>query len=217
MGVAGVRVSSNSPVSISPVMSERHSSAAPSCPAFHRPFLSSHPQLGNYPEVKPLFNSAHQGSGRQPRALAASILAYAKHIDDLTPLREAVTRITNKHVALQVLPEHYPLVSESLLRAIREVLGKDVATDEVIAAWGAAYGELAHILIDTEETIYHQLETAPGGWRGPRKFRVADKVPETGIMTSFYLEPVDGKPILEHIGLRVDDNEIEQRRNQAGE
>ncbi|RSH79586.1 uncharacterized protein EHS24_009236 [Apiotrichum porosum] len=177
-----------------------------------------HLLLGNYPQVKPLFNSAHQGSGRQPRALAAAVLAYARHIDDLTPLREAVTRITNKHVALQILPEHYPLVGESLLRAIREVLGKDVATDEVVAAWGAAYGELADILIQAEESIYHRLETVPGGWRGARRFQVADKVPETGIMTSIYLKPVDGKPIIEHeagqyIGLCVHANGVEQRRN----
>lgn len=179
--------------------------------------ISIHLLLGNYPQVKPLFNSAHQGSGRQPRVLASSILTYARHIDDLTPLREAVTRITNKHVALQILPEHYPLVGESLLRAIREVLGKNMATDEVSAAWGAAYDELADILIKAEKSLY-RLETLPEGWRGAPRFQVADKVPETGLMTSFHLKPTDGKPILEHqagqyIGLRVNANAVEQRRN----
>lgn len=177
-----------------------------------------HLLLSTYPEARPLFNQAHQASGRQPRALAASVLAYAKNIDDLTPILNAVTRINNKHVALQILPEHYPLVGESLLRAIREVLGKEIATDEVIEAWGAAYGELAELLIKKEETIYHDLETAPGGWRAGRKFKVAHKTPETGIMTSFYLEPVDGKPVLRHvagqyIGLRATINGTEQRRN----
>nr|WKY34982.1 flavohemoglobin [Saitozyma podzolica] len=177
-----------------------------------------HLLLNNHPEVKPLFNQAHQGSGRQPRALAASILAYAKNIDDLTPLLDAVRRITNKHAALQILPEHYPLVGASLLGAIRDVLGEEVATEEVLEAWGAAYGELADLLIKKEENIYHDLESARGGWRGGRKFTVAQKVPETGIMTSFYLEPVDGRPILRHdagqyIGLRAIVNGVEQRRN----
>jgi nitric oxide dioxygenase len=177
-----------------------------------------HLLLETHPEVKPLFNQAHQASGRQPRALAASVLAYAKHIDDLTPLLKAVDRIGNKHVALQILPEHYPLVGSCLLRSIREVLGKEVATDEVIAAWGAAYGELANILIKKEESLYHKLETTEGGWRHSRKFKIAKKVPETGIMTSIYLEPVDGKPVItydagQYIGLRAIVNGIDQRRN----
>lgn len=177
-----------------------------------------HLLLDTYPQVRPLFNQAHQASGRQPRALAASVLAYAKHIDNLAPLKEAVERITNKHVALQILPEHYPLVGEALLRAIREVLGKEVATDEVIAAWGAAYGELADLLIKKEEGIYHDLETTPGGWRAVRQFKVVDKQPESKIMTSFYLEPVDGKSVIkykagQYLGLRATIEGTEQRRN----
>lgn len=177
-----------------------------------------HLLLNTYPQVQPLFNQAHQASGRQPRALAASVLAYAKHIDNLAPLKGAVERITNKHVALQILPEHYPLVGEALLRAIREVLGKEVATDEVISAWGSAYGELADLLIKKEEDIYHTLETTPGGWRSVRQFKVAEKVPETKIMTSFYFEPVDGKPVIQfsagqYIGLTAEIEGKEQRRN----
>ena len=44
--------------------------------------------LGEYPEVRPLFNQAHQQSGAQPRALAHSVLMYAKHIDRLDALGE---------------------------------------------------------------------------------------------------------------------------------
>lgn len=177
-----------------------------------------HLLLDTYPQVRPFFNQAHQASGRQPRALAASVLAYAKHIDNLAPLKGAVERITNKHVALQILPEHYPLVGESLLRAIREVLGEKIATDKVIAAWGSAYGELADILIKKEEDIYHTLESTPGGWRSVRQFKVVDKIAETRLMTSFYFEPVDGKPVIQftagqYIGLKANIQGTEQRRN----
>jgi hypothetical protein len=37
--------------------------------------------LSEYPEVRPLFNQAHQASGDQPRALANGVLMYARHID----------------------------------------------------------------------------------------------------------------------------------------
>src|SRR4051794_30005306 len=122
--------------------------------------------LGEHPEVRPLFNQAHQASGDQPRALANGVLMYARHIDRLEALGPLAQQIVNKHVALQVQPEHYPIVGACLLRAIREVLGAEIATDEVIAAWGAAYGQLADMLIGAEKSVYEGNAKAPGGWRG---------------------------------------------------
>jgi nitric oxide dioxygenase len=174
--------------------------------------------LTRYPQVQPLFNQAHQASGDQPRALANGVLMYARHIDQLEQLGDLVAKIINKHVALQILPEHYPLVGECLLEAIREVLGAEIATDEVINAWGNAYGQLADILIGAEKTIYDEKAAAPGGWRGAREFKVAAKVPESAEITSFYFEPADGQPILaftagQYIGMQLFLNGEEIRRN----
>jgi nitric oxide dioxygenase len=129
--------------------------------------------LSEYPQVRPLFNQAHQASGDQPRALANGVLMYARHIDQLDQLGDLVAKIINKHVALQILPEHYPIVGTCLLRAIAEVLGEEIATPEVIAAWGAAYGQLADILIGAETSIYDQKEQAPaaGAGRGNSSWR----------------------------------------------
>jgi nitric oxide dioxygenase len=174
--------------------------------------------LTEYPEVRPLFNQAHQASGDQPRALANGVLMYARHIDQLDQLRDLVAKIINKHVALQILPHHYPIVGKCLLRAISEVLGNDVATPEVMSAWSAAYNQLAEILIGAETVIYDQKEQAPGGWRGARDFLVAKRVDESAEITSFYFEPADGQPVLEaqpgqYISMKlvVDGEEI--RRN----
>jgi nitric oxide dioxygenase/hemoglobin len=52
--------------------------------------------------------------------------------------------------------EHYPLVAEALLPAIRDVLGSDVATDAVLSAWGEAYWMLADILIEAEAREYER-------------------------------------------------------------
>lgn len=174
--------------------------------------------LAEYPEVRPLFNQAHQASGDQPRALAHSVLMYAKHIDRLEALGDLPAQIVNKHVSLQVLPEHYPIVGTCLLRAIREVLGAAIATDEVIAAWGAAYQQLADILIGVEEQAYRASAEQTGGWRGARTFRVARKVAESSEISSFYLHPVDGQQVMAHqpgqyIGLRLVIGGQEQRRN----
>ncbi|WP_323157631.1 NO-inducible flavohemoprotein [Pseudomonas fulva] len=174
--------------------------------------------LNEYPEVRPLFNQAHQASGDQPRALANGVLMYARHIDQLELLGGLVGQIINKHVALQILPEHYPIVGRCLLRAIEEVLGTDIATAEVIDAWGAAYGQLADILIGAEENLYKQKEEADGGWRGAREFRLARRVEESLEIVSFYFAPVDCKPVLkaepgQYIGLRLMIDGAEQRRN----
>lgn len=174
--------------------------------------------LDEHPEVRPFFNQANQVSGEQPRALANGVLMYAKNIDRLEALGDLATQIVQKHVALQILPEHYPIVGACLLRAIREVLGAEVATDAVIEAWAAAYGQLADILIGAEAAEYDRKAAAPGGWRGGRAFRVARKEAESAEITSFYLEPVDGQPVLDfapgqYIGLRLDVNGQDARRN----
>ena len=94
--------------------------------------------LAEHPELRPLFNQAHQASGEQPRALANGVLMYARHIDKMEAMGGLAQQIVQKHVALQVQPEHYGPVGQCLLRAIREVLGADIATDAVIDAWAAA-------------------------------------------------------------------------------
>ena len=171
----------------------------------------------DFPQVKPFFNQAHQHSGEQQRALANGILMYAKHIERLEALGPLVNTIVTKHVALQIQPEHYPMVGASLLKAIREVLGAETATDAVLDAWGAAYGQLADILIGAEGKTYEAAAAAPGGWKGARQFVVAAKRVESDEITSFLFRPVDGQPVLgftpgQYIGIRVVVDGQEQRR-----
>ena len=174
--------------------------------------------LGEYPEVRALFNQAHQASGEQPRALANGILQYARHIDRLEALGPLVGQIVHKHVSLQVLPEQYPIVGSCLLRAIREVLGPEIATDGVIEAWAAAYQQLADLLIEAEEAVYARAAAAPGGWRGARAFRVARTAVESAEILSLYLEPADGGAVMDfqpgqYLGLKLVVDGQEVRRN----
>lgn len=111
-------------------------------------------------DVAAMFDKAAQESGEQPKRLAAAILAYARNIDKLGNLGPAVQRMVSRHVETGVKAEHYPLVAEALLPAIREVLGADIATDEVLAAWGEAYWMLADILIAAEAKAYEDAAAA---------------------------------------------------------
>ena len=174
--------------------------------------------LDEHAEVRPLFNQAHQQHGTQPRALANAVLQYARHIDNLGALGTLPAQIIQKHVALQIQPEHYPIVGTCLLRAIREVLGAEIATDAVIEAWGAAYWQLANLLIGAETAEYAKLADQPGGWRGARPFKVVRKQPESVEVSSFYLEPVDAGAVLryqpgQYLGLQLHIDGKEVRRN----
>lgn len=110
------------------------------------------------PEVKAMFDQAAQESGEQPRRLAGAILAYAQNIDKLEALTGPVMRMAARHVETGVKVEHYPLVANALLPAIRDILG-EAATDEVLTAWGEAYWALAEILIGNEQTLYAKVES----------------------------------------------------------
>ncbi|WP_130803416.1 globin domain-containing protein [Acinetobacter ihumii] len=130
-----------------------------------------HRMLNNHPELKNVFNLDHQTTGRQPRALAAAVLAYAEFIETPEKLAKAVEHITNKHVSLNIQPEQYAIVGENLLHSISEVLNVPFESD-LIEAWKQAYLKLADILIGVEQQKYDQLAAQNGGWAGWRNFKI---------------------------------------------
>ncbi|MBU9340795.1 NO-inducible flavohemoprotein [Burkholderia multivorans] len=155
---------------------------------FYRRLFDAHPELKN------VFNMTHQEQGQQQQALARAVYAYAENIEDPGSLAAVLKNIANKHASLGVRPEHYPIVGEHLLGAIKETLG-DAATDEIVSAWALAYGNLADLLAGMESGLYEQAATRVGGWTGWRTFIVRDKRPESSVITSFVLEPADSRPV----------------------
>src|SRR5699024_2990235 len=153
---------------------------------FYKNMFAEHPELLN------IFNHANQSQGRQQTALANTVYAAAANIDNLEAIVPAVIQIGHKHRSLGILPEHYPIVGEHLLGAIKEVLG-DAATPEIIDAWADAYGVIADAFIGVEKNMYNEAASTEGGWKLFKPFKVAKKVVESDVITSFYLQPVDGK------------------------
>lgn len=141
-----------------------------------------------HPELKNLFNMGNQQSGTQQQSLASALYAYAANIDNQAALAPVVSRIVQKHVSLGVRAEHYPIVGENLLAAIREELG-EAATQPLIDAWAEAYGLLADALIAEEARQYREKGVQPGEFMSVRVLR---KVRESGTVMSLYLEALDG-------------------------
>lgn len=141
--------------------------------------------LAENPELRNIFSIPAQKTGAQPAALAGSVLAYAQNIKDLAPLTPVVVRIAEKHAALGVKPEHYPVVGKNLLGAIGDVLG-DAFTPPLQEAWYHAYWQLARIFIDVEAGLY-----AGAAWKGWADFEVRAVHNESPTITSFELVPTD--------------------------
>lgn len=117
---------------------------------FYKNMFSAHPSLLD------IFNVTNQKIGTQPLALANTIYFAAENIDHLDVLLPQVLLIAHKHRALHVLPEHYPIVGENLLKAIQIFLG-DQATEEILDAWRAAYTIIADVFIKVEQDLYTEL------------------------------------------------------------
>lgn len=113
--------------------------------------------FNKYPQVKSMFDMNKQKSGEQPKALAFAILTAAKHIDNLENTRDYVKKVGKTHVNLGVLPEHYPLVGECLVEAIKEKLNPD---EKTINAFKKAYSEIADLYIEVEKDIYKEQAKA---------------------------------------------------------
>ncbi len=115
------------------------------------------------PEYRRFFENTHMKSEeegkKQAAKLAASVYAYASHIDELDKLGDAVEHIAKAHVNTRVIAEQYPVIGECLLAAMKDVLG-DAATPEVMEAWTEAYNSLASIFINREKEIYREQDAA---------------------------------------------------------
>ncbi len=145
----------------------------------------------NHPELKNIFNQTNQKRGRQPQALANAVYAAAANIDQLENILPVVIQVGHKHRSLNIQPEHYPIVGENLLKAMKAILG-DAATDEILEAWAKAYQVIADVFIDVEKGMYQETAEQKGGWTGYRDFTVYKKEKESDVITSFYLKPMDG-------------------------
>lgn len=145
----------------------------------------------HHPELKNLFNMGNQQSGKQQTALAMAVLAYAENISNPSVLMPAVDLIGHKHTSLNIQPEQYDIVGTHLLASIKEVL-QDLATNEVIDAWAAAYQQLAQLMIGHEAKMYEDKEKTNGQWVGWKNFVVQRKQIESTEITSFYLVAEDG-------------------------
>ncbi|MCQ8774243.1 globin domain-containing protein [Streptomyces telluris] len=158
-------------------------------PLFYDKLFAAHPEL-----LRDLFNRGNQANGTQQQALAGSIAAFATALLEHPGTRPdaMLARIAHKHVSLGIAPEQYRVVHLHLFAAIAEVLGEAV-TEEVAAAWDEVYWLMANALIALEARLYEQAGAAAGDVFRP--YRVTGRIEETAEVTTFLVQPLDGRPL----------------------
>ena len=95
------------------------------------------------PEVKPLFKGDMAEQGRKLMATLAAVVNGLANLDTVLPAASALAR---RHTDYGVKPGHYAPVGEALLWTLERGLGAGW-TQDVAAAWAAAYATLSQFMI----------------------------------------------------------------------
>lgn len=101
--------------------------------------------LGDYPEVKPLF--AHTQMDQQGDHLFGSLKFVVENLCNSELLEQTLKGLGTRHVKYGVLPHHYPLVGNSLLKTLAGLAG-DGWTPEVKQAWVDAYTVITTVMLE---------------------------------------------------------------------
>ncbi|WP_409484534.1 globin domain-containing protein [Arsenicicoccus dermatophilus] len=145
-----------------------------------------------HPELMRVFNKANQAVGEQPKALAASVVAYAVNLidPDAPDFRPVMRRIAHKHVSLGIKATEYTIVGHHLMWAIGDVLG-DAVTPEIAAAWDEVYWLFACQLIAEEARLYALGGVDPEQpWR---RYVVQERTEEGQDAFSLVIRPQEGE------------------------
>jgi nitric oxide dioxygenase len=95
------------------------------------------------PEVKPLFKGDMAEQGRK---LMATLAVVVNGLSNLTSILPAASALARRHVVYGVKPGHYAPVGEALLWTLERGLAAGW-TQDVAAAWAAAYTTLSQFMI----------------------------------------------------------------------
>lgn len=101
--------------------------------------------FADYPEVQSLFANTHME--KQAKQLFQSLVFTVSNLRQPDVLRSALQALGTRHIQYGVLPQHYPMVGSSLLKAFEASMGTDW-TSEVQQAWTEAYGVVAQLMLE---------------------------------------------------------------------
>ncbi len=114
----------------------------------------------DYPAAKPLFE--HSDMAKQQQMLKGALVMVIENLRKPEVLSNALKGLGARHVKYGALPEHYPLVGNSLLKTLEQYAG-DAWTPELKEAWAGAYGAITELMLEGADYSREEvaLESAP--------------------------------------------------------
>ncbi|NEQ50936.1 MAG: globin [Leptolyngbya sp. SIO3F4] len=160
----------------------------------------------DYPAAKPLFE--HSDMAKQQQMLKGALVMVIENLRKPEVLSDALKGLGARHVKYGALPEHYPLVGNSLLKTLEQYAGS-AWTSELKDAWAGAYGAITELMLEgadyTQEEVALESAPAPEGGLNvdllEQSFAlVAPKADD--LVSTFYdnlfTDYPDAKPLFEH-------------------
>ena len=99
----------------------------------------------DYPAAKPLFE--HSNMAKQQQMLKGALVMVIENLRKPDVLSDALKGLGARHVKYGALPEHYPLVGNSLLKTLEQYAGS-AWTFELKEAWAGAYGVITELMLE---------------------------------------------------------------------
>lgn len=100
--------------------------------------------FADYPAAKPLFE--HTDMSKQQNMLKMGLVTVVENLRNPEALTSTLKGLGARHVKYGALPDHYPLVGNSLLKTFEQYLNADW-TSETKEAWVGAYGAITALML----------------------------------------------------------------------
>ncbi len=99
----------------------------------------------DYPEVQTLFR--HTSMVAQGEKLFASLELVVENLQNPEVLSHSLKGLGTRHIQYGVLPQHYPMVGDALLKTFGQLLGS-AWTADLQQSWADAYQAVAVLMLE---------------------------------------------------------------------
>jgi len=113
--------------------------------------------FADYPEVKPLFANTHME--KQAKQLFRSLVLVVNNLCHPDVLSKTLKGLGTRHLQYGVLPEHYPMVGGTLLKALSLYL-ENAWTPATEQAWSEAYAVVTQLMLNGTDYSVEMLTPA---------------------------------------------------------